>query len=171
MKSKLAAGLLAAIGLPALVVSALAQSPLLPQANQPGQNYGVISSQPPGGSAISHTPPTTPGTFHVFDFNFAQNQPAVTAEETKLSIESDALARQLGEAKSDADKEKLKAKLVENLEKQFDLKRKRQEAEVEALENQVKKLKDMVRVRGENRRQIISDRLEQILRDAQGLGW
>jgi hypothetical protein len=81
------------------------------------------------------------------------------------------LARQLGEAKSDADREKLKAKLVEILEKQFDLKRRRHEAELEALEAQVKKLKDMVRVRGENRRQIISDRLEQILRDAQGLGW
>jgi hypothetical protein len=78
------------------------------------------------------------------------------------------LARQLGEARPDADGGKLKAKLGEILEKQFDLKRRRHEAELEA---QVKKLKDMVRVRGENRRQIISERLVRILRDAQGLGW
>jgi hypothetical protein len=207
MKSKLAPGLLAALALTALVVSALAQDPLpqsaaqpanpgglyvvpapaqdlLPRAAaQPAQNLFAPSGQPAVPSTVimqpriaqgqpDPAPPYTPyGTTFTSRYGVVQAQPAASPEEVKLSMESDALVRQLGEAKSEADKEKLKTQIAEVLEKQFDLKRRRHEAEVEALEAQIKKLKDMVRLRNENRRQIISVRLEQILRDAQGLGW
>jgi hypothetical protein len=40
-----------------------------------------------------------------------------------------------------------------------------------AIDAQVKKLKELVRARTENRREIVSRRLEQIVREAQGLGW
>ena len=92
-------------------------------------------------------------------------------EEASLANEADQLAQQLGAAKSDAEKDKTKTRLREVLEKQFDSRQRRQEAEIEALEAQVKKLKELVQKRQENRREIVSKRLDQILRDAQGLGW
>jgi hypothetical protein len=92
-------------------------------------------------------------------------------EEGSLAHEADRLARQLGEARSDADRDQLKTKLGEVLGKQFDQRQKRHEAEIKALEAKVKKLRDLVEKRQENRREIIARRLEQILRESQGLGW
>ena len=96
---------------------------------------------------------------------------AARTRRENLVRSADELKDQLGEAKSDSDKDKLKAKLSDLLEKQFDQRQKRHESEIEALEAQVKKLKDLVQKRQENRRDIISKRLDQILRDSQGLGW
>jgi hypothetical protein len=94
-----------------------------------------------------------------------------SAEEANLAREADQLARQLGEAKSDSDRDKLKTRLGEVLEKQFDQRQRRHESEIEALEAQVKKLKDLVQRRQENRREIVGRRLDQVLRESQGLGW
>jgi hypothetical protein len=91
--------------------------------------------------------------------------------EADLAHQGDELVKQLGEAKSDTDRDKVKTKLSEILEKQFDQRQKRHEKEIEGLEAQIKKLKDLVEKRRENRREIISRRLDQILRDSQGLGW
>jgi hypothetical protein len=92
-------------------------------------------------------------------------------EEANLAQEADQLTRQLGEAKSDGERDKIKTKLGEILQKQFDQRQKRHEHEIEELEAQVKKLKDLVAKRQENRREIIARRLEQIVRESQGLGW
>ena len=81
------------------------------------------------------------------------------------------LAKQLVDAKTDGDKEKLKEKLKETLGKQFDDRQKRHEKEIEALEAQIKKLKDMVAKRQENKKDIIDDRTKQLEREAKGLGW
>ena len=64
------------------------------------------------------------------------------SEEAGIAHETDQLIRQLGEAKSDSDRDKLKAKLGEVLEKQFEQRQKRHEGEIAELEAQVKKLKD-----------------------------
>ncbi len=81
------------------------------------------------------------------------------------------LTKQLSEAKSDGDKEKIKEKLKELLLKQFDEKQKRHEKELEALEAQVKKLKEMVGKRQDNKKDIVEERMKQLQRDALGLGW
>ena len=94
-----------------------------------------------------------------------------SGEEASISHEADQLARQLGEAKSEAERDKLMTKLGETLEKQFDQRQKRHEHEIQELETQVKKLKGLVSRRQENRREIIGKRMEQVLREAQGLGW
>jgi hypothetical protein len=93
------------------------------------------------------------------------------AEEQTLSREANDLVRKLGEAKTDNDKEKVKGKLGDVLEKQFDLRQKRHNQQIEALEAQVKKLKELVEKRKENRKEIVSKRLDQLQREAQGLGW
>ena len=65
----------------------------------------------------------------------------------------------------------LKTKLSDLLEKQFDQRQKRHEDEIKQLEAQIKKLKDLVEKRQENRREIITARLNQIVKESQGLGW
>ena len=76
-----------------------------------------------------------------------------------------------GRPETDDEKEKLKAKIADVLDKQFDQRQRRHESEIEALEAQVKRLKELVRLRNERRQEIVAKRLEQVLRDAEGLGW
>jgi hypothetical protein len=92
------------------------------------------------------------------------------SEEMEMARQCDSLVRQL--AKADvAEKDKIKTKLTEAIDKQFDARQKRHEAEITALENQVKKLKEMVQKRQENRKDIVSKRFEQLIRESEGLGW
>ena len=96
---------------------------------------------------------------------------AISGEEAGLSHQAEQLAQQLAAAKSDSDREKIKGQLAETLEKQFDQRQKRHEEEIKSLEAQIKKLKDLVDKRQENRREIVSARLNQIVKESQGLGW
>jgi hypothetical protein len=92
-------------------------------------------------------------------------------EDSGLSHHAQQLAEKLASAKSDGDREKIKSQLAETLEKQFDQRQKRHEEEIKSLEAQIKKLKDLVDKRQENRREIVSARLNQIVKESQGLGW
>jgi hypothetical protein len=92
-------------------------------------------------------------------------------EESELARSADELVHQLAAAKTDSEKDKVKTKLSEVLEKQFDLRQQRHAMEIAALEGQLKRLQDMVQKRQEGRRDIVSKRLDQLVREAQGLGW
>lgn len=92
-------------------------------------------------------------------------------EDQGLAHRAEELAQQLGTAGSDSDREKIKGQLTEVLEKQFDQRQKRHGEEIKQLEEQIKKLKGLVDKRQENRREIIGARLNQIVRESQGLGW
>lgn len=94
-----------------------------------------------------------------------------TAEDAGIGREAEGLARAYAAEKSETERDKLKSRLSEILQQQFDKRQKRHEDEIKELEAQVKKLRDLVEKRQENRREIIARRLDQILRDAQGLGW
>jgi hypothetical protein len=96
---------------------------------------------------------------------------AQSHEEVQLANQANEVAHQLGSAKSDADREKLKTQLSTVLEKQFEFRQQRHKKEIESLEAQVKKLRDLVDKRQENRREIVAKRLDQILQESQGLGW
>jgi hypothetical protein len=99
---------------------------------------------------------------------FWDKQPS--REELELAKQSAKLIKQLGKAEGES-KDKIKTQLTETLGKQFDLRQKRHEAEIAALEAQLKKLKELVQKRQENRREIIGKRLDQLVREADGLGW
>jgi hypothetical protein len=179
MTLKFSRALLAAVGLCAVVGAALAQQP----ASTSGQRRGAgqaerndadpAAKQPP---IMYYSPPnlfqqsTADGANWYRNFNGVGAVPA-SAEEMNLSQQATQLARKLSDAKSDSDRDKIKGDLHDLLEKQFQLRQGRHEKEIEALENQVKKLKDLVRKRNDNRREIISKRLDQIVSDAEGLGW
>src|SRR5260221_1376276 len=69
--------------------------------------------------------------------------------QTQTMSETDKLARQLAKAKGEGEKESITAKLREALEKQFDQRQKKHQAEAEALEAQVMKLKEVIGTRNE----------------------
>jgi hypothetical protein len=81
------------------------------------------------------------------------------------------LARQLADAKTDTDKEKLRDNLKELLNKQFDNRQKNHEKEIAVLEGQIKRLKEMVAKRQDNKKEIIEEKIKQLEREARGLGW
>lgn len=169
MKSQLVLLLIAAVGSTALVASA----------QTPPPSYtitGVNPSQPPPTAPPPPAVPMPPGSpSFPGRVNFARpgNFPfyPVTVQEVGVSREAEQLAQRYTAEKSDAEREKIKNQLTELLKEQFDQRQKRHEEEIKQLEAQVKKLRDLVDKRQENRREIITRRLDQILREAQGLGW
>jgi hypothetical protein len=129
---------------------------------------GYIQSAPTGGQPLSNS-------FRSYSAaqssDFMPHSWSRSAAEAELDrAVSEAIGR-LTEAKADSDRDKIKTQLSELLEKQFDQRQKRHESEIAALEAKVKALKELVAKRQENRRDSIARRLDQILRDAQGLGW
>jgi hypothetical protein len=72
---------------------------------------------------------------------------------------------------NESQRAKIKSKLSEVLDRQFDLQQKRREMEVAQIEAQLKKLRELMRKRSEARQTIVEKRLDQLLREAEGLGW
>src|SRR5205823_6115072 len=93
------------------------------------------------------------------------------AEEGRLDRDAANLIGEYARTEDEAQRVKTKAKLAEALQKQFDLQQKRRDLEVAHIEAQVKKLREVMRKRGEARQTIIDKRLDQLLREADGLGW
>jgi hypothetical protein len=80
----------------------------------------------------------------------------------------------LGEYKKteeEAERTKIKAKLSEALTKQFEQQQKRRELELTRAEAQLKKVRELMKKRGEERKTIVEKRLDQLVREADGLGW
>ncbi len=80
------------------------------------------------------------------------------------------LAGQLKSAEG-AEKESVLAKLKSEVGQQFDRRQDAKGMELKALEEQLAKLKEIHNKRTQQRDQIIADRVQQIVRDVEGLGW
>ena len=65
----------------------------------------------------------------------------------------------------------LKSQLAKALGDQFTSQQKRRTLEIDRIEAELKKVRDLLRKRSENRQAIIDKRLEQVVREAEGLGW
>jgi hypothetical protein len=175
-----------------LFIAAVASTALVASAQTPAPAPYVITSTSDDAPAVAVVPPVPPqppappGAFPSADVfaprpdvfaprpvpvRGARNQFFYSPDDGGPSRQAEALAQQLAAARSDSDRDKIKGQLTELLEKQFDQRQKRHEEEIKQLEAQVKKLKDLVDKRQENRREIISRRLDQIVKESQGLGW
>jgi hypothetical protein len=163
--SKRAILVMSVLGLLAMTLSA--QTPTRPgaQADPFAQPSGVVLPNPAMGQF---------GMAGDYQSGWAMSPYATvhgqSQEEMQLAHQCDSLVKQLAKAEGQ-DKDKVKAKLAEAIDKQFDLRQKRHETEIAALENQIKKLKEMVQKRQENRKDIVSKRLDQLVRESEGLGW
>jgi hypothetical protein len=92
-------------------------------------------------------------------------------EEAKFDQEAAGLLREFARTENNDQRDKLKTRLADILAKEFDLQQKRRELELTRLETHMKKLRDMMNKRGAARQTIVEKRLDQLLRDADGLGW
>lgn len=92
-------------------------------------------------------------------------------QDRQLEQEVGALVRQLADAPDETQRDELKKKLIDSLEKQFDAQQNLRELEVTQIEARVQKLRELIRKRTDSRRRIIDNRYEQLLNDAEGLGW
>jgi hypothetical protein len=183
MKRKYFAAIFASVSLLALAASVTAQQnaaqprgksadmrPAMPEVPEYIVNpvsSGFVVGQP--GGPYNPYGNTFGQTFSIASEIPERNQ--LMQSESALAHQVEELKRRLDGAATDADRSKVRTQLAELLGKQFDIRQKRHGLEIEALESQVKKLKDLVRKRNESREEIISRRADQILREAEGLGW
>jgi hypothetical protein len=188
MNAKLSIGLLATLGVPVLLASALAQQQGNNSDSQSGgspgrfrveapasaesSSLGVISESPPRFAPYSTLPISVlTEDVHGYGTTYTLSNASTRNAESLIAHRADELAKKLGEAKSDTERSQIKTELTDLLEKQFGLRQKRHQEEIAGLEAKVKKLKELVEKRQENRREIIAKRLDQILSNAEGLGW
>jgi hypothetical protein len=180
MSAKLSIGLLAALGVSVLLASALAQQPAVIVSEPPARGSADLfnlDAKPltlnAKGYALDATPflaqQVNPSGDYATSYTVAN--PATRNAESQLGRRAEELSRKLGGTKSESDRSEIKNELSQILEKAFDLRQKRHQEEIAGLEAKIKKLKDLVEKRQENRREIIAKKLDQILRDAEGLGW
>ncbi len=108
-----------------------------------------------------------PGTVYV--------APAWSSQQYQVSHEQDAKTRELVSQYNATDDEKTRAKVLEDLSKavseQFDSRQEARETELKQLEEQLRKLRELHARRAKEKDQIVRDRVRQLLRDADGLGW
>lgn len=81
------------------------------------------------------------------------------------------LAKQYVEAMKEEEKREIRKRLAEMLSQQFDGHVKQQQKELEELEKQIASLKKVLQRRLDAKSTIVERRLEQLIHDAEGLGW
>jgi len=91
--------------------------------------------------------------------------------EATLAAHADELLAQYATADATEDQKQLKSELRDTLAKQFDVQRQRRELELARIEERVQKLRDQIKKRNDARDTIIERRFEQLVSEADGLGW
>jgi hypothetical protein len=91
--------------------------------------------------------------------------------EGELAHTSEELLSQYAAADKPDEQKRLKAELRDALTKQFDVQRQRRELELARVEDRIKKVREQLKKRNEARETIVDRRLDQLINDAEGLGW
>jgi hypothetical protein len=141
---------------PAAAPAAQATTGYAPANGFPGQTF----VQPGGHPASGY-----------YGQTFVQPAGQWSAKEHELEQKSLNLARQISRTESRDEKEKLRSDLADVLQQQFDAQQKRRQAEIDSIEERLKKLRELMRKRDDSKRDIIRRRQEQLLEEAEGLGW
>jgi hypothetical protein len=89
----------------------------------------------------------------------------------ELQQESTQLAQQYVKAEKEGDKDEIRKKLEDAVNKQFNAHMEQQEKELKELENQLEHLRSVLRKRQEQKDRIVRRRIEQLINEAEGLGW
>ena len=95
----------------------------------------------------------------------------LVAGEAEAAREVAKLVAEYKQTEGDAERAKIKEKLSAALTKQFEQQQKRRELELARAEEQLKKLRELMKKRGDDKKTIVEKRLDQIVREAEGLGW
>ena len=178
MKSILRRALWAAVALPVAGIVAVG----VLRAQQPPV-AGQQPAQPPsaGQSVLSPVPAPPRGAVYLPANNDAlkrgQTLQLVVSEDGKRQIPivvSDEAYRLAAEYAATEDGEKraaIKAELLKVLSEQFETQQQIRERELADVEARVKKLRELTQKRRDAQKTIVDQRLDQLLREAEGLGW
>jgi hypothetical protein len=93
------------------------------------------------------------------------------AQEAAAARDVTALIGEYSRSTDEAVRGKVKANLSVALEKQFDMQQQGRELEAARIEAHLKKIRELMKKRTDARQTIVEKRLDQLLRDADGLGW
>jgi hypothetical protein len=85
--------------------------------------------------------------------------------------ESSQLAKQYVDSKKEDERRDIRKKLTDLLTQQFDQQIQQQQKELEDLEKQIANLRAVLRKRLDAKSAIVERRIEQLIQDAEGLGW
>jgi hypothetical protein len=156
------------IGLPVIVASMMGFVFMGPQ-QAPSQSPATPSSDP----LVVQTVPVQENSAYGI-YSQRTNDPKLVElqnQEAQADREVNSLLASYGRTDKEGDRAAIKKKLTANLEKLFDAQQKRREMEVTRIEDQLKKLREVIEKRAKGKDKIIDRRLEQLLQDAEGLGW
>jgi septal ring factor EnvC (AmiA/AmiB activator) len=125
----------------------------------------VVSAQQP-----APTPgPTAASTAPTFAPDFA---PLVAwSQQARSQNRSSELAKEYVKAEKESEKREIRQKMTDALNEQFDEHMKQQEAELAELEKQIADLRAVLKKRSSAKGTIVDQRIEQLIREADGLGW
>lgn len=144
-----------------------------------GQVYQT-QPHPPGPVVITPAPAYGPAPMAPMGAGFVARFPQyghdpemakLMNEEVKAEQEAAKLIREYGKTEDEGKRAKLKTKLADVLGKEFDYQQKRRDLDLTRLEAKVKKLRELMKKRTDARQMIVEKRLDQLIREAEGLGW
>jgi hypothetical protein len=110
--------------------------------------------------------PTESGVFNAIGPTSSPAQDMVQCER-----EAARLTAEYGRIPDEKERSKVKESLAKVLEKEFDLHQKARSQEIEQIEARVKRLRNLMDKRNQARKTIVNARLDQLIRDSEGLGW
>jgi hypothetical protein len=145
--------------------------PAVGQPPAPPAATNALPYQAPDAPASPAELPTTPAPPEPPTAFFQPMQGMAVGGRSQSQTQITQLAQKYAKATKEDEKKDLRKKLSDALGKQFDQLAERQQKELQDLEKQVADLKALLKKRHDNRESIIDRRLEQVLQDAEGLGW
>ena len=92
-------------------------------------------------------------------------------EEAEADQKVATLVESYAHTEGEAKRNEIKSSLSTALEKEFDLQQRRRDLELKRVEERVKRVRELMEKRNKAKRSIIDNRLDQLLREADGLGW
>jgi hypothetical protein len=135
--------------------------------------FGAVAGQTASGDNFIYTAPPTNMGMLAGGLVAAEDPEAakLTQAELEVAQEAEQLSAKYESADKPEEQKRIKAELRDALTKQFNLQHQRRELELAKIEERVQKLRDQIKKRNEARDSIIDRRLEQLINDAEGLGW
>jgi hypothetical protein len=141
-----------------------------------GLTGGLLFAQqktpPPGGSGTGDLRDLSSDDATTFGIQPVPAIPAVpTYDPFRTQSQAAQLAQSYVKTQKEEDKTKIRKKLTDVLGEQFDQHSKRQEKELEDIEKQIASLKTVLKKRLDAKSTIVERRVDQLIHDADGMGW
>ena len=133
-----------------------------------GLSWVAVSEgqQPLSPPAVATPAPKTQS--GVQDFRTWPMAPGARQDSSHQAVQ---LAQQYAKAAKEDEKKEIRKKLTEVLSQQFDQRLQQQQKEVDDLEKQIASLKDVLKKRTAAKATIVDRRIENLVQEAEGLGW